>query len=75
MEKILAEEEKKSGAMKTFGFGAAIVKLVQGDTEKAKEYGGRTAISTSKTDNEIRSVKVKLDRVRIDNLECTKKPS
>ena len=74
MEKIILEEEKKSGALKTLGFGAAIVKLAQGDTAKAKEYGSKTSRSTSKTDNEIRSVKASLDRVRIDNLECTKKP-
>ena len=74
MEKIILEEEKKSGAMKTLGFGAALVKLAQGDTAKAKEYGGKTSRSTSKTDNEIRSVKASLDRVRIDNLECTKRP-
>jgi hypothetical protein len=74
MEKIILEEEKKSGALKTLGFGAALIKLAQGDTAKAKEYGGKTSRSTSKTDNEIRSVKASLDRVRIDNLECTKRP-
>ena len=74
MEKIILEEEKKSEALKTLGFGAALVKLAQGDTAKAKEYGGKTSRSTSKTDNEIRSVKASLERVRIDNLECTKKP-
>lgn len=74
MEEIILEEEKKSGALKTLGFGAALIKLAQGDTAKAKEYGGKTSRSTSKTDNEIRSVKASLDRVRIDNLECTKKP-
>lgn len=75
MEKIIAEEEKKSQAMNTLGFGAALVKLAQGDTKKAKEYGGRASVSSTRTENEIRSVKVSLDRVRIDNLECTKKPN
>mgnify|MGYP006096836093 CR=1 FL=1 len=75
MEKILKEEREKSGALKTFGFGVALAKLVQGDTAKAKEYAGETSRSTSRTDNEIRMVKVQLDRQRVDNLECTKKPT
>ena len=72
---ILEEEKTKSTARKVIGFGAALSKLVQGDTAKAKEYGSRASISGDKTDREIRLYKTKLERDRTVNLECTKKPA
>ena len=74
MEVLLEEEEKKSRGIRLLGIGAAIVKLAQGDTDRAKRYGGDAARYASKIEDDVREAKVFLQRVQIDHLECIKKP-
>ena len=72
-ELIDAEGSYLKGA-NLIGLGAAFSKLVQGDTNKAKEYGARTSLFTAKRDKELAKAKIYIRKVKIDQLECVRKP-
>ncbi len=74
MEAIVKEEEQKSRGAKILGFGAALVKLAQGDEERAKRYGAETAKYASEIDHDVRKAKAFLENVQIEHLECIRVP-
>lgn len=69
---LLKEEEQKSSTTKIAGIAQAFGRLVQGDSDKAKQHLARAGRETERTDQEIRQARVFLSRVEIDHLECFK---
>ena len=75
MNTIIEEEEKKSKGVRILGVGAALIKLAQGDSERAKRYGGEAARYASEIDHDVKKAKAYLTNVEIEHLECITKPS